>query len=159
MAEDPYAPPKAKLADAGSDRPGSMVKAILLGIVTDIGGTYSVSFLFLILLSFTLGAGGGESGEVSRLMAESDVLRAMLFAIGMGFSVLGGYVAARVANRTELNASLLCGVCVVITGALLDAWFGNGGQTAGQLALTLATIPAALFGGWLRKRNKRRAAT
>jgi hypothetical protein len=152
MAEDPYQPPESRVADTDTPPPGSIIKAVLLGLATDIGGT----ILFSITVGVVIAAMGGDLS----VLTESDPLRWMMTLVGGGFTVLGGYVAARIANRIELNVSLIFGVCTLVAGLWLASLTEDPQtqQTADQTLMTFATIPAALLGGWLRKRNKRRAA-
>jgi hypothetical protein len=159
MAEDPYAPPKSAVADPGGERQGSFLKAILLGSVTDIGGTYARDFVLPILLGIVAISIGG-SADADMPTTESITLRVFLFITGAGLSVLGGYVAARIANRAELKVSLLNGVSVFVIGGLLTVWEGGGFDfLPEQFFLMFAVVLLSLLGGWLHQNRKRRAPT
>lgn len=158
MAEDPYAPPKSTVADPGGERQGSFTKAVLVGLAVDIGGTFAASILLSVLVGVVMSSAGHTAEATADLFAESVVLKTAMMAIGIGCTVLGGYVAARVANRTELNVALVFGLCTLAAGELLSRWMGNNTGGWEQAAFLVITIPAALFGGWLYKSRKRRPA-
>ncbi|MGH8617484.1 MAG: hypothetical protein ACREUW_07305 [Burkholderiales bacterium] len=155
MAEDPYAPPKATVADTGGDRHGSFVKAILIGLAVDIGGTFAAGIVLTILVGIAI---GGDPEALAALFSESFLLKAAMMTIGGGCTVLGGYVAARIANRTELNVALMFGICSLVAGELLSLGMGDQSSALEHTVFLVVTIPAAIFGGWLRKRGKRHAA-
>ena len=158
MAEDPYAPPKSAVADPGGERQGSFVKAVLVGLAVDIGGTFAASILLSVLVGVVMSSAGHTAEETADLFAGSLVLKAAMMAIGIGCTVLGGYVAARIANRTELNVALVFGLCTLAAGELLSRWMGNNTDGWEQAMFLVITIPAAIFGGWLYKSRKRPAA-
>ena len=158
MADDPYAPPKANVAGTGGDRHGSFVKAVLVGLAVDIGGTFAASFMMSLLVGIAVGMAGGGVSETAALFAEPGLLKTAMIVIGAGFTVLGGYVAARIANRTELNVALIFGLCSLAAGELLSRWMDNENSALEHAVFLVVTIPAALFGGWLCKRRKRLAA-
>ncbi len=159
MTEDPYAPPKAPVADPGGDRQGSFVKAVLVGLAVDIGGTFAAGILLSVLVGVAMSVADGTMEESAELFAGSGLLKAAMMAIGGGCTVLGGYVAARIANRTELNVALMFGLCSLAAGELLSRWMDNGVDGLEHAVFLVVTIPAALFGGWLCKRRKRLAGT
>jgi hypothetical protein len=158
MAEDPYAPPKSTVADPGNERQGSFVKAILVALAVDIGGTFAASILLSVMVGVVMGSAGNTAEETAELFARSLLLKTAMMVIGIGCTVLGGYVAGRIANRTELNVALMFGVCTLIAGELLSRWMGNNPDGWEQAVFLVLTIPAAVFGGWLYKRRKRPAA-
>jgi len=158
MAEDPYAPPKSAVADPGGERQGSFVKAVLVGLAVDIGSTFAFGIVLSIVVGVVMIGAGGTTEDTAALYAGSTLLKAAMMAIGAGCTVLGGYVAARIANRTELNVALMFGLCSLAAGELLSRWMDSGADGLEHAVFLFITIPAALFGGWLYKSRKRRAA-
>src|SRR5688500_4510343 len=72
------------------------------------------------------------------------------FAIDLGYGVIGGYLAARLARVAPLVSSLSCGILAVVftvvaSGGAVPEWYA--------LALQILLIPAAMTGGWLRARR------
>jgi hypothetical protein len=65
--------------------------------------------------------------------------------------VLGGYVAARVANQREYYHALLTGVVVLVFGELMIGMSSEDYPLAYRVIGDLLAVPAALLGGHLRK--------
>lgn len=146
--ENPYAPPEARLADAPAG-PGSAIKAVALGVATDLGGTVAFGILMGIVL-----LGAGVDPEAMDAMATSP--DSWVFwvggAFGLGFSVLGGYVCARVARRGEMRLGAIVAAVSAVAGFTLA---GEGMQLGTLLAMTLLSIGAVLYGAhWGAMRNR-----
>ncbi len=128
---------------------GIRPKAILIGIVADIGATY----LIMAVLMVSLGAGARDlSEEEARQLIESALQQPSYLllsgALGLLATALGGFVAAKVATVAPLLNAACVGLFDLILGILLvsDAplWFS-------AMALLL-TLPAAIMGGVLWRR-------
>lgn len=82
----------------------------------------------------------------------NDYLLTSLF-LGTFSTVLGGYIAARLAKNLPLFNACAVGVVGIAIGILLceqsdsPGWFNALGY--------LSTIPAAIVGGWLARNEKR----
>lgn len=153
-AANPYAPPDAKLADP-PPRPGSPVKAVTLGLLVDIGGTTLATLLLAFVYGVVLAASGAGSEEIAAAV-DGGLADSWLFyatsGVGLAFSVLGGYVCARIARRAELKlGAVMAGLSAVIGVAL-----GGDHYQLGTLAsLTIASIGAVLIGArWGAARNR-----
>src|SRR5262245_15086832 len=101
MADErnPYSAPGAKLADPPA-QPGSPIKAVLLGLATDLGGSIGATLVLSIVWGAALVAGGTSVEELETLMSSNSTDSAYFYVatlIGLGFSVVGGYVCARIA--------------------------------------------------------------
>lgn len=123
-------------------------KPLFLGIATDIVGTFLAS-----LVIFPIFAGDLMSERMSPEEIEAAVQalqqngRFLLtsLVVGLGFSALGGYVAARTAKHDlYLHAGL-----VGVAGLLFGLVAGGGGPFWFNVAGFLLVIPAALYGGYL----------
>jgi hypothetical protein len=79
---------------------------------------------------------------------------ALTIAYGLGFSTLSGFVAGRVARRTDL----VCGIAlalVIALGATISMIARPGaGALWTQTAALLLFAPASLAGDWFRKRRR-----
>jgi hypothetical protein len=73
--------------------------------------------------------------------------------VGLGFSVLGGYVCARVARRSELKLGAILAAVSAVLGIVLSA---DHYQLGTLLSLTLAGIGAVLLGARLGYAKNRR---
>jgi hypothetical protein len=147
-APNPYAPPQAALKDA-QPAAGSAVKAITLGLVADIGGTFAATIVFVVVYGIVLGASGASPEEIAAA-AEISSTDSWLFYVtallGLGFSVLGGFVCARVARRDEMK---LGAVLAAISAVLGFALAGDTYQLGTLLSLSLASIGAVMAGARL----------
>ncbi len=131
---------------------GIRAKAVLAGIVTDLGAT----FVVMMVLASLLGAEAGVQDlpeEEARQLVESALQQPAYLLIGgvLGLlaTVLGGYVAARVADV----APLLNAACVGVFGVVLGILFIGNSPIWFSLIGILLTLPAAIAGGVLWRRT------
>jgi len=153
---NPYGAPQAKLADP-APRPGSPYKAVLLGLLTDFGGTIALSVLIALAYGIQLAAYGASPEEIE---AASRSLPADSWAFwagtigGGGFSVLGGYVCARIAGQSEYTLGVILAAISMLLGLVL----GGGGDDVGmQVVLHAASIACVIVGSHIGKTRNRRA--
>ncbi len=157
METDPYRTPAARLIV--ERKSPSMVRSIagpLAGVTVDILGTSLFGIIFTTALAIWLATTGAAPELIVQRLEDLGATPAFYLPgalIGLAFTALGGYIAARIARRAELLHSGATGVLSMLFGFVLfeDAyvpsmrWF---------LWLGLAlTIPAALLGGWLAHRK------
>ena len=93
------------------------VKGVLIGGVVDIGTTMALSFPIVIYLISQIDLNHVPKDQVQSLISAAMLANRFVFALQMlaGFagSLLGGYVAARVAKHDELlHGTLSCFLCV-----------------------------------------------
>jgi hypothetical protein len=155
-APNPFTPPEAELADPPDHTPGSPVKAVLLGFLADFGGTMLASIPLGFLYGVFLAMSGVGADEIANAMTDVPVdsgYSLLSFAVGLGFSALGGYVCARIAKRSEhvlaavmATLSALCGLFIIPDNYSNEL----------IALLTIASYAAAIGGGELgRRRNQR----
>lgn len=122
------------------------VAAIATGWLTD---TLSSLIFGGIVASIVAGDGASEA-EVTARFNDSLGLLLSTFAVGLGFTALGGYVAAAIAKDRKIPHATIVGVLSLLTSLS----FAVAGPSDGPLWLQVAgyalTVPAALFGGWFR---------
>lgn len=131
--------PKLKLSDIS-------LKAVIVGAVADNVGTLLImSFLAAALVS------NGLSPEeaMERLRSTSGLL--LGFILGMGFTVLGGYIAGWMAKRSEV----LHGACVAMVGMVLALALHDDVPKWYDIAGILAMIPAGMTGGRLARLKRK----
>ena len=123
--------------------------AVLLGVLTDIGGSFAAGFLVVIAFGITLGLQGIRPEEIERIVTEFDPWSWPMIAsytVGCVFSGLGGFVCARVARHSELK---LAGI-VATVGVLFGWSMGSEAMPlALHLVLTVLSVGAVLLGAWL----------
>jgi len=144
---NPYSPPDANLKDPRG-KPGSPVKAVLIGLLVDIGGTLLGTLLFAIIYGAMLASGGASPAEAQGAyaeMAETAWGFAILAVIGCGFSVLGGYVCARISRRPDFRLGVILAALSAGSGFLL----GGGGEPPLKTVLMMGvTVACVLTGTW-----------
>ena len=152
---NPYAPPEATLQDP-PPKAGSALKAIALGLAVDIGGTVLAGAILALLYSMVLAASGSGADEIAATMSMMATDSWLFYAatiVGLGFSVLGGYVCARVARRAELKLGGILAAVSAVLGIVLSS---EHYQLGTLLSLTLAGIGAVLLGARLGYAKNRR---
>jgi hypothetical protein len=145
---NPYAPPEATVQDQPS-KPGSAFKAIALGLVVDIGGSLIGTVLLALVYGVALGAAGVKREDIAAAMQASATDSWFFYVgmlVGLGFSVLGGYVCARIARRSELKLGAILAALSAISGLALA---GDEQQLGTLLSLTLLGVGAVLAGARL----------
>lgn len=146
-APNPYAPPQAAVRDAPPGA-GSAIKAVTLGLLADIGGTFAASIVLMVVYGIVLGASGASVEEISAadLTSTDSWLFYVGVAVGLAFSVLGGYVCARIAKRNEMKLGAVTAIISAAIGLLLAA---DQYQLGTNLSMTLAAIIAVMVGARL----------
>ena len=134
---------------------GIRPKAILIGIVTDIGVTY----LIMAVLMISLGAGARDLSEEEAKQLIENALQQPSYlllsgALGLMATALGGFVAAKAAIVAPLLNAACVGLFDLVLGILLigdtPLWF--------SVIALLLTLPAAIMGGVLWRRAAPRQA-
>jgi hypothetical protein len=150
--QNPYEPPRSEVRDSPSVvEQRFRWKAVALGTAADIVGSV-VGGAVLFALVFTRNDGQDAAGLMKSLAMDPGYLL-MSLLVGLLFSVLGGYVAGRVADHTQLKHALVTGVCSMALGTLI-----GGDSSAGPYEGIMNLLgyglhfPAVLAGGWVAKR-------
>jgi hypothetical protein len=153
----PYEAPQSKLSDP-PPRPGSPYKAVALGLATDFGGTFALSIVLAFFYAMSLASSGMPQEEIEGAIQSvpDDSWVFWLGAVGgTAFSVLGGYVCARVARQSEYSLGVILAAITVVLGLVL---FGGGGREAGMaIVLNAVTVAAIIAGAALGKKRNRAA--
>ena len=155
---DPYRPPGSPVRDPQSPRSRSTPLAILLGFAVDIGGTMVFSVVAATVASILLVSGGVGPEDLGRALAESSAFQLVSLAGGLSCTALGGYVAARFANRSEYATAFAVGLASFVFGEATMLFAGQSTALWLRLAGDALVIPAALLGGHLRAMQKGVAA-
>lgn len=145
MDDKRFTPPSADVKDKPLP-PGAAWKAVLIGFVIDIGGSFLASTLIGIAYVVSLASQGLSQKEIQAALSSTSQ-GSWYFAVatlaGAGFSFLGGYWCARVARRSEYRLGAILAMLSTGFGLLLS----DDGTPASQLALlSLTTIACVLLG-------------
>lgn len=128
---------------------GIRVKAIVLGVLVDIGGSLISGVGLGIVLAILLLARGGP--DLTRLeeLESAWWMLATGYCLGIAFTLLGGFVAGRVAGEREVlhgaltgGVSALLGIPLSLTAPL---WYG--------VLCFVSVPPAAMLGARLARRR------
>jgi hypothetical protein len=157
MSDNPYTPPSAPVGDRGPEHTGATWKAVLFGVTTYLFGTTVAGMVLLVLFSGMLVSQGQDPEAISRMLLQSNEYLFVSLAVGLSFTALGGYVAARVANHQEYRHALIVGVIVLIIGEIMVSSDPTGMPLSIRLIGDLLVIPAALLGAHVRLAAKQRA--
>ena len=138
--------------------PGSPMKAVVYGVLVDVGGSVAAGLVLAIVHSVMLASSGASAEEIERAVSAPDAsswFSVVGFVVGCSTSFLGGYVCARVAAAAEMK---WVGVVAAISG-LVSLLMGSGAYAFEWNALmALIGMGAVFAGGWVGVRWKRGAA-
>lgn len=153
MVMDPrYRPPRSNLDLPTGAEAGIRIRAVAFGAAVDVGCTFVFAVALGIVLGFVLLSGGTDPEDLARELeelAKNDVVMLGSSIVGLCFTILGGYVAGRIAGHSQIRHGLLTGVVSMALGSLLGTPWGEGVPLWYTVSALLLPIPAAGFGGWL----------
>lgn len=121
--------------------------AIIFGWVTDVFG----SALAAIPVFAAFGADPSDPASLDRLATSTAYLVTSL-GVGLFFTAAGGFVAAHIARGEELNNAFVLGIVSAASSTILS--LGSPLPLPYIAAGVLATVPAALLGGYVRARTR-----
>lgn len=148
MSTNPFKPPETDSAKnpRPSEPPGSPLKAVLMGLAVDIGGTAVFGVVISVMYAFQLhgqGVPDADMHEAMENMPHDSALYIGGILLGALMSVCGGYVCARIARRDEYRPGLVMAAISAVLGLMLGA---HPGLDAMTLLLTLTGIACNLLG-------------
>ena len=129
---------------------GSPLKAIIIGLVVDIGGSLVSAFIMAIAYSALLASQGLWPEEIQNHLTNLDPYSAfsvITMVAGGCMTVLGGYVCARIVNYSEYKFTFIFGFVSASFGHIASESYY---ATLDNIALGILTLGCALFGAWLR---------
>ena len=156
MSENPYTPPSSPVRDRDPERTGSTLKAVSFGVLTDLLGTTLGGIVLLVVFSSILVSQGRSPEDIGVVLLNSDAYLFVSFAVGMTFTMLGGYVAARVANHREYRHAAIVGIIMLVFGEIMISTDPSSTPLSIRIIGDLLVIPAALLGAHVRVNTKTR---
>jgi MFS family permease len=142
---NPYSPPTADIANP-REEPGSPIKAIVLGLMVDIGGTLISGLAFGFVYAVVLTVQGDSPEAVTGALVainEAGWAIAVLTTLGCLFSVLGGYVCARISRRTDYRLGWILAGLSLLLGFLLA---GGSHSLVEGILMSGLTVASVLLG-------------
>lgn len=163
---NPYASPSDASANGPfePERPRFRILAVVVGCLVDIVSSMAAGVVFAMVVGIFLVVQGANVQRVQQVLSNSATVLLGGLLIGTCGSILGGYVAAWVARQRELQHALATGIASLTLGIAMVSL-----QSLSPIPVTqpvwvtiiafMLTVPAAVFGGWLRRavvgRNRR----
>ena len=122
------------------------IRAIGIGVLVDIGGTIVAALIFAIVYSIILSQQGYSPDEIESMMTTSSFVYFVGLILGLGCTVLGGFVCGRITKREEVKHSALVGLVGLVlallsTGGPEPIWY--------QIIGVILTVPLAVVGGYI----------
>jgi hypothetical protein len=148
MAQSPYQAPGTQVEDAPEppDRRFRWV-AVVVGAAADLGSSTLTGIILMVALSI-----GSPYASVQEMMAHlmrdwSFLMTSLL--VGSACTVLGGYVAGRLAGHSFVKHALAAGLVSLAIGVLIFP--PDDGPYSGIMSLLGygTHLPLAALGGWL----------
>ena len=119
-------------------------KAILFGATLDLGLSAFFSQILYAIIGYWSIAKGTPASEVIATANSYNLFYYLLIGLGLNFDVMGGYAAAKIANKNHIAHSAVASIPVLIFNAL--NYYSPWG-THSLLSLLLC-LPAFIYGGW-----------
>ena len=136
------------------------IKAVIIGSITDIVVTNLFTFPLIIYVSVTHNLHSMPKDQISKALTQilhhDPVIYSIQVLLGAIASVLGGYVAGRIAKHDEiLNGTLAAFLCV--GSGLYALFFSSTSMHPLHYIFGFISSPVfCAFGGYLRHRIVRR---
>jgi hypothetical protein len=125
------------------------IKGIVLGSLFDLVATFAFVFALGIFLSLF----HGGDAEAAMLAACSAEWMTVSLVVTSAFTVIAGYLAARIAGRGELINGTLSAVLSTAIALLMSIGQPSPWPVAVNLFLFILTPLLGLLGGYLRSRQ------
>jgi hypothetical protein len=144
-------------------RPGMRVSIVstVIGGITDVVASSVLALPVVIYVVAKYGLLQSDKGPaaIASSIHSSAWLYGLQLGIGLGCSVLGGYVAAWMAKHDELLNGLLSSILCTAIGVYSIISGKDSQSVVVQISLLTAAPAFALFGGYLRQTQKRMGHT
>ena len=155
--DNPYKAPTTPVKDAPPP-PRSPIVAVLAGLAVDIGGTVVAGIVIGIVYAIVLASQGMGAEQIQTVLSTADPSSAYFAVgtlVGFGFSVLGGYVCARLARQRERRLALIQGL---LSGVIGLSMAGDDFEIGVNIGMSLLSALSVVLGGELGRRRNLAAA-
>ncbi len=144
-----YEPPKSDIRVA-EGKPGSIVKAVALGALVEVVGSFLVGIMIGVIYVVLLSRQGIALQEIEKTLTQMDPFSGIgLVALALGslVSVLAGYICASIANSTAYKAAYM----LAAISCALAIFSGYGSYSQGVLVFMGGlSVACVLVGAWWR---------
>lgn len=124
------------------------IKAVIYGLLLDVIGTQFFNFIISFAYGFIVGITGTNPEPITPTLYSSESFIVVNLAVGLLFTLSGGFLTAHFAKKLELKHAFIMGA-----SSAFFRWILSGFQVPNQYYAIglLLTIPAALLGSYLYK--------
>lgn len=129
------------------------IRAVLIGSLVDIGGTFLAGSLLVAGVATAAGATTPE--QLAQALDGSATLQLATLVLGLVMTALGAYAAARLAPGTERLHAFAVGVISTLIGFTSVFASPETSPFWAQAAGLMLTVPAAFAGGEIRRATVR----
>ncbi|MGH7771248.1 MAG: hypothetical protein ACREQA_03345 [Candidatus Binatia bacterium] len=131
------------------------MKAVLLGTLVDIGGTGLASVVIATIVGVILALLGVSEAEVDARLIQSYAFLIGGLIVGLGFTFLGGLVAARLAKAAKIMHSSAVGVIGLLLALVFYSPMDFGAYPLWyRLTALILMIPIATLGGYIAEKTR-----
>jgi hypothetical protein len=151
---NPYEPPRSNLRLKNTE-PGSIPKAVAVGVAIDISGTLLIGFAAALIYGGILGARGYDEEAIAAAFQQIEpwsLFGIITGLLGLAISSVAGFHCARIANR---NGYLAPGIMAMISCAFGAALSSGVYSQLVLLVLSALSVVAVLGGAALYVRGIR----
>lgn len=127
MSHNPFAPPSSNVEVADTNR-GSAIKAVALGLATDLGGTIVVSLLVALVYGGYLGATGSTPEETAATMQVFSYDSPMGIVIG----IVGIVLIVLTSGQQTQSAMLVIPALATLAAIMIGIHLGVRKNRAGR---------------------------
>jgi hypothetical protein len=127
---------------------GLIPRAVIIGSLVDIAGTFFVDALYGVLIVQLTGATSQE--DLATVIEGSIALQVVQLALGLSLTAIGAYVAALLAAGNERTNAFGVGVLSTLISFLFVFTAPESASFWVEAAGLLLTVPAAFLGGEIR---------
>jgi len=135
--------------------PGISIKAVVIGVLIDIGGGVLAELVFASLYAATLLSQGVSQTDLQHRMLMDDSFYVANMILGDGFLAAGAFVAARIARVREVEHAGLVGVVgvAIVWGISLAIGVDRTVYPSWYTPVAYgAALPVALLAGYVAQR-------
>jgi len=143
--QNPYTPPQSPLRDQPRP-PASAVKAVLVGLAIDVGGSLLTGAILGMVYGVSLASQGMNEQEMAAALANipsTSWVNIVGSLVGGVLSFLGGFACTRIARRPDYRLGLVLAAISAVSGLALSWQAHPPMQNA---LLTLSTAACVLLG-------------
>ncbi len=151
---NPFSPPNSKIVMVDKTQPRP-VKAVIVGVLIDIGGSLAAGIVVAIAFSVVLASRGLSVEQIEQELTNIDsgsAVGLLSSLLGGVISLCAGYVCARIAGIREYRTGTILAAASSCFGLVMGSGYYS---TVEQLALGALTVASVMLGVHMGTRRNR----